>query len=117
MRVAELARELAAPIRKRDPNLANQLLKAAVSVPANIAEGYGRSARGEYLHFLAIAAGSLTETETHVLIAKSARLAPDHLTESLLSAADEAGRVLMGLRKSLAPDMKKAPRWPSPRTP
>lgn len=117
MRVAGKVRELAAVLRFRDPNLASQLLKAAVSVAANIAEGYGRSARGEYLHFLAIAAGSLGEVETHALIAKRARLAPEALIESVLSAADETGRVLMGLRKSLSPGNKKAPRWPSPRTP
>src|SRR5690554_3490364 len=49
--------------------LTAQIRRAAVSVPSNIAEGYGRQHRGEYVHHLFIANGSLKETETQLIAA------------------------------------------------
>jgi four helix bundle protein len=49
--------------------LTHQIRKAAVSIPSNIAEGYGSRFGKEYLHFLRIAAGSLYEVETQLIIA------------------------------------------------
>jgi four helix bundle protein len=46
-----------------------QMRRAAVSIPSHMAEGYGRSARGDYLQQLAVANGSLKELETQLLIA------------------------------------------------
>jgi four helix bundle protein len=60
--VYELSRKLPASERF---GLASQMQRSAVSVPANIAEGYGRAHRKEYLNHLSIANGTLQELETH----------------------------------------------------
>jgi len=75
----------------------NQIQRAAVSIPANIAEGQGRDHLGDYLHHLSIANGSLMELETHLLI--SERLAYLKLAElePVLSLSAEIGRMLNGL--------------------
>jgi len=51
--------------------LVNQMRRASVSIASNIAEGYGRSFRGEYLQFLGYARGSKCELQTQIVIAKS----------------------------------------------
>jgi len=112
MQLAVAVRELAGIVRRRDANLASQLNRAAVSVAANIAEGYGRSGRGEYLHFLSIASGSTTEVETLTLLTGRAGLAPDDKFHQVLALSNETGRILLGLRRSLAPEKKKGPKWP-----
>jgi len=80
--------------------LTNQVRRAAVSVPANIAEGYGRFRPKEYAHHVSIAHGSLLEAETLVTIAP--RRFIDAVPEQrLLSATVEVGRLLNGLHRSL----------------
>ena len=49
--------------------MASQMQRAAVSIPANIAEGYGRLHRDDYVHYLSMACGSRAELETHITIA------------------------------------------------
>lgn len=51
--------------------LVSQMRRAAVSIPSNIAEGYGRKSRKEFHHFLSIALGSAAELETQILLAES----------------------------------------------
>lgn len=81
--------------------LTSQLQRAAVSIPANIAEGYERNHRKEYLQFLFIAKGSLGEVETYLLLAKDL----GYLFNSDYLAIDEkrkdTSRLLQGLIKSL----------------
>ncbi len=81
--------------------LSNQLQRAAVSVPSNIAEGHARGYTKDYLRFIAIAMGSLAEVETQLEL--SARLGYINEIElgKLLITTDELGRMLRGLRKSL----------------
>ncbi len=81
--------------------LTNQLRRAAVSVPSNIAEGKGRQTRKDYLNFLCQARGSLLEVETQLEIARNlGYLAPESF-DRLFEDAAAAGRVLNGLIKSL----------------
>jgi four helix bundle protein len=81
--------------------LSSQLQRAVVSVPANIAEGYGRRHRKEYLRFISIAHGSLLEAETHLLIA----LRPEYITRENLgeiwNLIQDVGKMLLGLRRAL----------------
>jgi four helix bundle protein len=84
--------------------LTNQVRRATVSVPANIAEGHGRASTKEYLHHLSIARGSLLEVETHLLIAQRLTYLPDPSAEILLTHAAEVSRLLSGLSRSLTPN-------------
>lgn len=82
--------------------LTAQLRSAAVSVPANIAEGYGRDNLGSYIQFLKIAPGSLKEVETHFEIADRIGLTEEGLTREAFAQAESVGKVLRGLIKKLS---------------
>lgn len=81
--------------------LASQIRRSAVSVPANIAEGYARDRPGEFLHHLAIAAGSLAELQT--LLTLSGRLGYSTAEQLAcpLSLALETERMLHSLRRAV----------------
>ncbi len=78
-----------------------QIRRAATSVPANIAEGYGRNSRGEYGQFPRIAQGSLKELETHVLLSTRVGLLVPSETKNVLEQCDHLGRMLHRLIRSL----------------
>jgi len=81
--------------------LASQIRRAAVSIPANVAEGHGRDHLGDYLHHLSIAHGSLLELETHLIIANKLGYLEVAELQTMLGTTDEIGRMLTNLRKSL----------------
>jgi four helix bundle protein len=81
--------------------LTSQLRRAAVSIPSNIAEGYGRGTTQDYLRFLRIARGSLFEVDTQLLIAKRMGFLPHDQYEQVENQLAETGRVLAGLIKSI----------------
>lgn len=83
--------------------LTNQIRRAVVSIPSNIAEGQGRSSPNEFIRFLSIARGSLYELETQVLIAERLTYLTEGEREVLLHLTDEVGRLLRGLSRSVVP--------------
>lgn len=82
--------------------LSSQLQRAAVSIPANIAEGFGKSGPNQYLNHLSHARGSLRELETLLIIASRVGYGPAESYRILADQADEVGRILFGLAKSIA---------------
>lgn len=81
--------------------LTSQLRRASVSVASNIAEGYGRSTKGEYLLFLGHARGSNSEVETQLVIARGLRFGSQEMLESTEQLCSEVGRMLGALMRSL----------------
>ncbi len=88
--------------REEQYGLTSQVRRCAGSVPANIAEGYGREVRGSYQQFLRIAQGSLKELETHLLLAERAGIAPGGTTEPLLASSESVGKLLRLLIRKLS---------------
>ena len=80
-----------------------QIRRAAISVPANIAEGSGRGTKRDFLNFLRIAQGSLRELETYLLLAPQVNLATPEMTAPLLIQIDSVARLLNRLIQSLQP--------------
>jgi four helix bundle protein len=81
--------------------LVSQIQRAAISIPANIAEGHGREHLGDYLHHLSMANGSLMELETHFLVAGRLGYLKLESLDRLLDQTAEVGRMLAGLIRSL----------------
>ncbi|HEX9660201.1 MAG TPA: four helix bundle protein [Rhodothermales bacterium] len=79
--------------------LTTQMRRAAVSIPSNIAEGNARQTLSDYLHFLAIARGSLAELETQILIAQELDMIKQ--TDQASSLLAEVDRMLQALIRSL----------------
>lgn len=81
--------------------LTTQIQRAAVSIPSNIAEGYGRAHRAEYLHMLSIAKGSLAEVETQLLIAHRLGYCSREQLMPVWRLTQRVGRMLRAQLRSL----------------
>ncbi|MFZ5642300.1 MAG: four helix bundle protein [Bacillota bacterium] len=82
-------------------SLVAQINRAAISVPANIAEGWGMGSTKEYIQFLRISRGSLTELETHLIIAQRLKFISIQTLEDLQKDIEFIGKMLNRLMKSL----------------
>jgi four helix bundle protein len=97
--------------------LTNQMRRASVSVASNIAEGYGRSTKGEYVQFLGHACGSCSELETQIVIAKKLGFGAPPNLESTESLCNDVGRLLGALMKSIRSKQSQPPQSLSPLVP
>ena len=93
-------------ISKTFPNeekfgLVNQLNRAVVSIPSNIAEGWGRESSKNYLQFLRISRGSLMEVETLIIISKNLNYINEANFRLLSDKLEEVGKILQGLIKGV----------------
>ena len=84
--------------------LISQMIRAAISIPANIAEGWGRNHKIEFIRFLNIAYGSATELETHLIIAKN------EYPKISFSKAENLNLEIQKMLTSLVAKMKTSPR-------
>jgi four helix bundle protein len=82
-------------------SLIDQVRRASISVPANIAEGQGREGTREFLHHLSIARGSLCELETHLLVAQRLGYSDENAIRVAMNKAAAVGKLLHGLSRRL----------------
>ena len=101
----ELAREVYALARlmpkQEEYRLTGQMIRSAVSIAANIAEGHGRATRKDYAHFVSIAKGSTAELETLLLLARDAELLTPDTTEPVLQKTERVGKMRTRLHARL----------------
>jgi four helix bundle protein len=98
MDLCEACYKLASRLPKDEAfGLVSQIRRSAVSVPSNIAEGFGREQPGSFVQYLRISQGSLKELETQVLICIRVGLLPEDAAQAVLSLADEIGRMTRSL--------------------
>ena len=89
------------PLFSKDFGLKDQIRRAAVSVPSNIAEGFGRGGTNEFRNFLSIAKGSLYEVKTQLIIAQELNLVDIQSKDKLILQIEELTGLIAGLIKYL----------------
>jgi four helix bundle protein len=87
-----------------------QVRRAALSIPANIAEGRGREYTGDFLNFLSSSRGSLQELETYLLFANQRQYLTDSQLQAPMELADHVSRKLSRLRQTLTTHPRRAAR-------
>lgn len=102
MDLAEMVYQLTNSFPKHELyGLTSQLRRACTSVPANVSEGHSRGTTKEYLRFLSIAIGSLSEVETFLELAKRFSYGAPETINQILQLGSEERRMLRGLQRSL----------------
>ena len=95
--------------REEQFGLRSQMRRACTSVPANIAEGFGRWNSREFVRYLAIASGSLRELETHLVVSVRLGFIPDSAAAPVFRKIDDLARMLYRLRVKIAPTLNARP--------
>jgi four helix bundle protein len=85
--------------------LTSQMRRAAISIPANIAEGQGRRSKSEFGNFLSHSRGSLLELDTHLEIARRLNYLSEDNHARIQDQAREVGRIINGLLRSLTSNL------------
>jgi len=88
--------------RSEQWGLTSQMRRAVISVPSNIAEGYGRQATGEYRHHLSIGRGSLLELETQVLLSNRLKYLQPSDADSVITEIEQISKMLATLISKLS---------------
>ena len=88
--------------KQEEYRLTSQLIRAAISVPANIAEGQRRGSRKDYARFIGIARGSIAEVEKFLDLAKRLSFAPTEQIAAAEMEADEVSRMLNVMQRKLS---------------
>jgi four helix bundle protein len=102
MEIAELVYSLTKSFPREEVfGLTAQMRRAAVSIPSNIAEGFGRAQRGSFVQYLRIAQGSLKELETQSLLSMRIGFLPNEQLAGLQSRCERLGRRLVQFIRSL----------------
>lgn len=94
----------------RDFALRDQMHRAAISIPANIAEGFDRGSRAEFHRFLSISKGSCAELRTHLYLAERLEYIDSTTAKKLLAQSEEVSRIIGGLRAKVATQRKPSTR-------
>lgn len=81
--------------------LCSQMRRAAVSIPSNIAEGFGRNSKKEYLQFLYIAYGSVCELETQLMLCVRIEYLTEIEIQPIMDLLDEIGKMITTITKKL----------------
>ena len=97
MELANAIYDATDPFPKRETySLTDQIRRAAVSIPSNIAEGQAHYSHREFLHYLRHSRGSLVELESQLLIAQRRNYLSESQAAELWKSADELSRILSG---------------------
>lgn len=87
--------------KSEEYRITSQMIRAAISIPANIAEGNARGSRKDYARFVSIARGSTAELSTFLILANRIDLAPKNEIVPAYETSEEVGKMLTALHRSL----------------